>query len=114
MLFIWHNPRCSKSRQTLALIEAAGVEVHIRYYLKDAPSVGEIKDMIAQLGMDDPRALMRTGEAIYKDEGLRNISDPAVLIGKMAEFPILIERPLVSNRHTAIIGRPPEAVNTLL
>lgn len=114
MLFIWHNPRCSKSRQTLALIQNAGVEVHIRHYLQDAPDADEIKDMMALLGLEDPRDMMRRGERVYKDLDLKSVTDPHALIGAMGENPILIERPIVTNRRIAIIGRPPEAVETLL
>lgn len=114
MLTIWHNPRCRKSRETLALIEAAGVDVSVRRYLEDAPSVAEIENMLDQLGFDDVRALMRRGETIYKEKALKSVSLDQELIKAMAENPILIERPVVSNGHKAIIGRPPEAVKTLL
>jgi len=113
-LTIWHNPRCSKSRQTLALIEAAGADVEIIRYLDDAPSLAEIETMLAQLGQTDPRAMMRTGEAIYKERGLKSETDPQALLAGMAEKPILIERPIVSNGTRAIIGRPPETVKDLL
>ncbi len=114
MLTIWHNPRCRKSRETLALIEAASADVSVRRYLEDAPSVAEIEDMLQQLGFDEARALMRRGEAIYKEKGLKSVSSAQELIKAMAENPILIERPVVSNGHKAIIGRPPEAVKPLL
>ncbi|WP_427453941.1 arsenate reductase (glutaredoxin) [Litorimonas sp. WD9-15] len=114
MLTIWHNPRCSKSRQTLALIEAAGKPVEIRKYLDDVPTAAEITGMLNQLGLDDPRALMRRGEAIYKELGLKAVNASDALLKAMSKHPKLIERPIVSDGERAIIGRPPEAVKTLL
>jgi arsenate reductase len=113
MLTIWHNPRCRKSRETLALVEAANIEVTIRKYLDDAPNQAEITSILDQLGFDDPRLLMRQGEAIYKNLGLKSISSAQKLIKAMADHPILIERPVVTNGKKAIIGRPPEAVKPL-
>lgn len=113
MLTIWHNPRCRKSRETLALIEAAEVEVTIRKYLDEAPNQTEITSILDELGFDDPRQLMRRGEAIYKEMALKSISSDSRLIDIMANHPILIERPVVTNGTKAIIGRPPEAVKTL-
>lgn len=114
MLTIWHNPRCRKSRETLALIETAGVDVTIRKYLDDAPRVDEITSILAQLGFDDPRSLMRRGEAVYKEMGLKSVTSGDEIVQAMAEHPILIERPVVTNGTRAIIGRPPEAVNALI
>jgi len=114
MLMLWHSPRCRKSRETLTLIEAAGAKVSVRLYLEDVPSVAELKDILAQLGFDDPRSLMRRGEAVYKEQGLKSVSSNAALVKAMAEHAILIERPVVSNGEQAVIGRPPEAVKILL
>ncbi len=114
MLTIWHNPRCRKSRETLALIEGAGTAVTIRRYLDDAPTAVEIQNILKQLGFEDPRKLMRKGEAIYKEHGMKTVTDGDILVRYMAENPILIERPVVTNGKTAIIGRPPEAVKSLL
>ena len=113
-LTIWHNPRCSKSRQTLALIEQSGREVEILHYLDNSPTLGEIKTVLSQLGFDDPRDMMRTGEAIYKELGLKSQNDPKALMAAMAEHSLLIERPIVTNGQRAIIGRPPETVKDLL
>jgi len=113
-LTIWHNPRCSKSRQTLGLIEEAGREVDIVRYLDETPNLAAIKTMLAQLGLSDPRAMMRQGEAIYKELGLKSEDSPEVLLAAMANHAILIERPIVSNGSRAIIGRPPESIRTLL
>ena len=108
-LTIWHNPRCSKSRQTLAILEEKGLAPTVRLYLEDAPSAAEIKDTLRMLGMDDPRALMRKGEADYKEQGLADVSGDA-LIDAMAKAPKLIERPIVFKGSKAKIGRPPEGV----
>ena len=104
MLTIWHNPRCRKSRETLALIEAAGIDVKIRKYLDDAPNSEEIESILNQLGFEDPRSLMRRGEATYKDMGLKSVSSTLKLVQAMVDYPILIERPVVTNGTQAIIG----------
>jgi arsenate reductase len=112
-LTIWHNPRCSKSRQTLALIEAAGQAIEVRRYLDVPPTKEEIEHIQAQLRLDDPRNMMRRNEKLYKELGLKDAASED-LLRAMAEHPILIERPIVSDGTRAVIGRPPEAVNTLL
>ncbi|MFC3053697.1 arsenate reductase (glutaredoxin) [Kordiimonas pumila] len=112
-LTIWHNPRCSKSRQTLALIEEKGLKPDVRLYLEDAPSVAEIADALSKLGLE-PRMLMRKGEADYKDLGLENVSDADALIAAMHTTPKLIERPIVFAGTKAAIGRPPESVLDIL
>ncbi len=111
---IYHNPRCSKSRETLTLIEAKGVKPTVIEYLKTPPSAQELKVLLAKLGMK-PRALMRTKEPPYKDLGLDDpkLSDDA-LIKAMVENPVLIERPIVVNGGKAALGRPPEAVRKIL
>lgn len=114
MLTIWHNPRCRKSRETLDILQNASAELTIRKYLDDAPSVAEIDAVLAQLGFEDPRLLMRRGEGVYKELGLKSESSAKKLVQAMAKNPILIERPIVSDGKKAIIGRPPEAVNALL
>lgn len=108
-LTIWHNPRCSKSRQTLALLEEKGLVPQVRLYLDDAPSADEIRNALSLLGMDDPRALMRKGEDDYKAQGLAETSGDALVVA-MAATPKLIERPIVFNAGKARIGRPPETV----
>lgn len=114
MLEIWHNPRCRKSRETLALLESSGQAFTVRRYLEDSPTKEELSAILKQLGFDDPRALMRRGEAIYKEQGLKSVVDSALLVKAMAKNPILIERPVVSNGQKAVLGRPPEAVKALL
>lgn len=113
MVTIWHNPRCSKSRQTLSLLRDNGVEPQIVEYLKDEPSEADIRDALAKLGLE-PRKLMRTGEAIYKELGLKDVSDEDALIAAMVAHPILIERPVVLNGDKAALGRPPEDVLKIL
>ncbi|MAU40442.1 MAG: arsenate reductase (glutaredoxin) [Kordiimonas sp.] len=107
---IYHNPRCSKSRQTLALLEDKGVTPVIVEYLKDVPSADTLRDILQKLGLS-PRELMRRKEAEYKENDLDNadLSDEA-LVKAMVDFPKLIERPIVVNGDKAAIGRPPEQV----
>ena len=110
---ILHNPRCSKSRQTLALLEEKGISPEIVEYLKAAPTATEITDIAAKLGVA-PRDMMRKGEAVYKEQGLKDVNDDAALIQAMADNPILIERPIVLASGKARIGRPPESVLEIL
>ena len=113
-LSIFHNPRCSKSRKTLEIIEINDVEVKVILYLQDPPSVSELNSLLEKLGMK-PSDLVRKGESIIKELGidLSNIPNDD-LISIMVEHPILIERPIVFNESSAIIGRPPENVEELL
>lgn len=109
MTEIWHNPRCSKSRQTLALLAANGIAPRIRLYLEDAPDAAEIGAALAAL--DRPAiALIRAGDALFKDLGLTRDMPDDRLIAAMAEHPALIERPVVLHAGRAALGRPPEAV----
>ena len=107
---IYHNPRCSKSRQTLALLEEKGVKPKIVEYLKAPPSAAELKRVLKKLGLS-PRDIVRKGEAVYAELGLKDkdVSDDD-LIKLMAANPILIERPIVVSGGKAALGRPPEAV----
>lgn len=109
---IWHNPRCSKSRQTLDLLINRGIEPQIVEYLKQSPSLENIQTVLNKLGLK-PRDMMRKGEAIYKELGLKDKDDDA-LISAMAGHPILIERPIVITKDKAAIGRPPENVLQIL
>mgnify|MGYP000188654587 CR=1 FL=1 len=111
---IYHNPRCSKSRATLALLEENGITPQIRLYLENPPTEMELKDVITQLGIS-PRELLRTGEAEYADNNLADetLSDDQI-IELMAEFPKLIERPIFIKDGQARIGRPPESVLEIL
>lgn len=114
MVSIYHNPRCSKSRQTLALLEERGIEPEIILYLDTPPSATALKKLLKQLGME-PRQLLRKGEEAYKTNSLKNpeLSD-AELIAAMVEFPKLIERPIVIANNKAALGRPPEQVLDIL
>ena len=114
VLSIFHNPRCSKSRETLEIIEINDVEVQVILYLQDPPSVSELNSLLEKLGMKASE-LVRKRESIIKelDIDLSSISNDD-LISIMAEHPILIERPIVFNESSAIIGRPPENVEELL
>lgn len=106
---IWHNPRCSKSREALKLLEEQGREVEVYKYLDESPSVDEIKSVLSKLDIS-ARDLMRTKEAIYKELGLKDIDDEEVLIEAMSKHNKLIERPIIITDTKAIIGRPPELV----
>ncbi len=111
---IYHNPRCSKSRQTLALLRDRGIEPQIIEYLKTPPSAEELKDILRLLGRS-PRELMRRKEDAYREAGLDNAAlDDDALIAAMVEHPILIERPIVLAGGRAALGRPPEAVLDIL
>jgi len=111
---IYHNPRCSKSRQTLALLEERGIAPRVVDYLKTPPSAAELKTILKQLGLR-PRDLMRKGEPLYAELGLkdRDLDDDA-LIALMVANPLLIERPIVVSGGKAALGRPPESVLKIL
>ncbi len=111
---IYHNPRCSKSRQTLALLEEQGIEPTIIKYLETPPSADQIQTLLQQLSLGSARDLMRTKEAEYKELGLKDVSDEAALIQAMVSTPKLIERPIVVKGDQARIGRPPESVLEIL
>jgi arsenate reductase len=110
---IWHNPRCSKSREALRLLEDEGIAPDIVRYLDEAPSEAQLRDLLKMLGIG-ARDLMRTKEALYKELGLKDVTDETALIKAMAEHPKLIERPVVIKNGKAVIGRPPETVVDLV
>jgi arsenate reductase len=111
---IYHNPRCSKSRQTLALLQDCGIEPKVVEYLTDTPDADTLDGLLKKLKLE-PRDLMRRKEAPYQELGL---DDPALsrqaLIAAMVEHPILIERPIVVKGAKAALGRPPEKVLEIL
>ncbi|WP_210397842.1 arsenate reductase (glutaredoxin) [Motiliproteus sediminis] len=111
---LYHNPRCSKSRQALQLLQEKQIEPEIRLYLDNPPSRDEVVTLLAQLGIE-PRALLRKGEQEYKDNNLgdNNLSDDQ-LIDAMVAHPRLIERPIAIVADKAVIGRPPEKVLELV
>jgi len=113
-VILYHNPRCSKSRQTLELLRARGVEPEIVEYLKTPPDAIQLDDILHRLDME-PRALMRKTEAVYREAGLDDPDlDRDALIAAMVANPILIERPIVLANGKAAIGRPPENVLSIL
>lgn len=107
---IWHNPRCSKSRETLALLQDAGAEVEVVEYLKTPPSVEELARLLDRAGLL-PAQILRKAEPGAKE--LRD-ADGATILAAMAADPILIERPLVETEKGVRLGRPPEAVREIL
>lgn len=111
---IFHNPRCSKSRATLALLQERGIEPDIRLYLENPPDAAELRRLLEQLGLA-PRELMRKGEQAFREQGL---ADPGLsdeqLITAMVATPKLIERPIVIANGKAALGRPPESVLEIL
>ncbi|MBM3269437.1 MAG: arsenate reductase (glutaredoxin) [Candidatus Sericytochromatia bacterium] len=111
---LYHNPRCSKSRRALELLEAAGVTPRIVRYLDQPLSVGELDDLLRKLDME-PQALMRTGEDVYAELGLagRDLSREGA-IQVLVDHPILIERPILVAGERAVVARPPERVMELL
>lgn len=113
-VIIYHNPRCSKSRQTLALLEEQGIQADVRKYLDDAPSAEELKSVLTQLGLS-ARELLRKNEAEFKENGLDDLSlSDEQIIKVMTDVPKLIERPIVIKGDKARIGRPPESVLEIL
>jgi len=110
---VWFNPNCSKCRTVQGILTEKGVDADYVRYLDQAPSREEIEAVLAQLGTDDPRTIVRTGEAVYKELGLAD-ADRDVLLDAMVANPILIERPIVIRGDRAVVGRPPENVLDLL
>jgi arsenate reductase len=110
---IYHNPKCTKSRGTLALLQERGIEPRIVEYLKNPPSAAELRTIVDKLGIK-PEQLVRKGEDIYKAKYAGKTLTDAQWIDAMARDPILIERPIVVRGNRAVIGRPPENVEQLL
>lgn len=110
---IYHNPRCSKSRETLKLMEEHQAEFEVVEYLKTVPSVEELKALVAKLGIS-PEQLLRKNEAVYKENYKgKKLSDDEWLEA-MVEHPKLIERPIIVKGNQAVLGRPPQNVIKLL
>jgi arsenate reductase len=111
---IWHNPRCTKSRETLALLEKKGIAPTIREYLKQPPTKAEIETLLDQVG-GEAVALIRDGEAEFKALGKKKAElTRADIVKAIAAHPVLLQRPIVVKGKRAAIGRPPEAVLPLL
>jgi len=111
----YHNPRCRKSREGLKIIQEKGLDVQVIEYLKHPPSEAELKEILAALGLP-PLALIRTQEKVFKELNLKKTDQrsDAEWIKIMAANPILIERPLLIYKNKAALGRPPEALLTLI
>lgn len=111
---IYHNPRCSKSRQTLEILTGRGLSPTIIRYLENPPSIEEFRELLSLLQMT-PRELLRTTESEYRETGLDDLSvDDETILKTLNENPILMQRPIVVLGNQAVIGRPPENVLQLL
>ena len=111
---IYHNPRWGKSRKTLRLLRDNGIEPNIIEYLKNIPTTDELKNLSVKLEKH-PKDFVRKGEADFKENGIAGLLDnDEALIHSMAQFPKIIERPIVVTGDKAVIGRPPENVLDLL
>jgi len=111
-LTLWHNPRCSKSRAAKALLDERGVAYDIRLYLKEPSDVAEVMALATRVG--NPLVeILRKGEPVYKELGLKNAED-AALAAAVAAHPILLELPILDDGTHAVIGRPPEDILALL
>ncbi len=111
---IWHNPRCSKSRDALKFLEEEGIDAEVVKYLDTPHTKDEIKNLIKMLGLDSARELMRIKETIYKELSLKDENDEEKLIEAMVAHPKLIERPVVIKDSKAAIGRPIEKIVDLV
>lgn len=110
---IWHNPRCSKSRQTLQLLQDRGINPTVIEYLKTPPSTDQIYEILSKLNLK-AKEIIRESEATYREQGFADLQDEEDLVAAMRNYPILIERPIVINGNKAAIGRPPEAVLAII
>ena len=113
MASLYFNPACSKCRTAQSLLAEAGVEAELVRYLDAAPTVGDLRGLMAMLGIVDPREMIRTGEAVYAELGLAAASGED-LLRAVAAHPILLERPIFVVDGRAVIARPPERVRELL
>jgi arsenate reductase len=110
---VWFNPRCSKCREARDLLDERGIDAAYVHYLDDAPSRGDLERVLAMLGTEDPRTIVRTGEPVFKELGLADASRDE-LLDAMAAHPILIERPIAIRGDRAVVGRPPDRILDLL
>jgi len=111
---IWHNPRCSKSRDSFKLLEEKGLDAEVVKYLDEVPNKEELQEMLKMLGMSSAQELMRTKETVYKELNLKEETSEDKLLEAMIANPKLIERPIVIRGSKAVIGRPIEKVVELL
>lgn len=110
---IWHNPKCSKSRSALELLQTKGINANVVKYLETIPTKEQLKDILSKLKIS-AKELLRTGEDIYKELNLKDINDEEKLIEIMVQNPILIERPIIIRENKAVIARPIENLEDLL
>ena len=110
---IWHNPRCSKSRQTLQILEENNIEAEVVKYLESEPTEDEIRDILKKLNIS-AKELLRVDEEQAKMLKLKDVEDEGVIIRAMSRFPKLIQRPIVIKGDKAVLGRPPEKVLELI
>jgi arsenate reductase len=113
MIIIYHNPRCSKSREACSLIDTNGVEAEIVEYLKTPLNEKQIKGLLKKLGMK-AEAIVRKGEDLYKTKYKAKKLSEAEWVKILAENPILMERPIIVKGNNAVVGRPPENIKKLL
>ena len=110
---LYHNPRCSKSRQAKAILDEKGIDYEVVEYLKEAPSMATLKKLFKALGVA-PQEIVRKGEAIYKSDFKDRELSADQWARAIHEHPILLERPILDNGRRAVVGRPPEKVLELL
>ena len=113
MIEIYHNPRCKKSREGLAILEESGQDFEIKKYLDEIPTKNELQSLITKLDIS-PAELVRTQEKIWKENFKGKTLTDHELIEALHQFPKLIERPIVINNDKAVIGRPPEKIKNIL
>jgi len=111
---IFHNPRCSKSREALKILEQNNIDTKVVKYLEQQPSQAELKNIFTMLNLTSVREMMRTKEDVYKELDLKNENDENKLLQAMAEHPKLIERPILIKGDKAIIARPPQKAEEFL
>lgn len=113
MYTLYHNPRCSKSREALAMLEKASLEFKVREYLKEPLNEDELGDLFAQLSEEDKSLIVRIKEQEYKDDSFE-LDDSNLVINHLAQKPKLMERPILSNGKKAIIARPPTKIQQFI
>ena len=110
---IWHNPKCSKSRAAMELLENKNIDANVVKYLEQTPTKEQLKDVLSKLKIS-AKELLRTGEDVYKELNLKDINDEETLIDFMVKNPILIERPIIIKGDKAVIARPIENLSELI
>lgn len=110
---IWHNPKCSKSRAAMELLENKGIDANVVKYLEQTPTKEQIEDVLKKLKIS-AKELLRTGEDVYKELNLKDINDEETIVDFMVKNPILIERPIIIKGDNAVIARPIENLSELI